>query len=73
MDVNKSEKFNIFIIAYNLISAFIYGASIISILILGLNLYITLTVLKNDKNNKMEKICLVLEIITGIIILFSFF
>ena len=73
MDVNKSEKFNIFIIAYNLISALIYGASIISILILGLNLYITLTVLKNDKNNKMEKICLVLEIITGIIILFSFF
>ena len=73
MDENKSEKFNIFIIAYNLISALIYGASIISILILGLNLYITLTVLKNDKNNKMEKICLVLEIITGIIILFSFF
>lgn len=73
---NKMGIFNIFIIIYNFISVlsnFFAGyVSYISIAILAINLFITINALKVDKNNKAEKVCLVFEIITGLVILFAF-
>lgn len=65
--------FNIIIIIYNFISTLINSfngtVSYISIGILAFNLFMTITALKQNKKNKAEIVCLVFEILTGLIIL----
>lgn len=67
--------FNIIIIVYNfintLINSFNGNVSYISIGILAFNLYMTITALKQNKKNVAEIICLIFEILTGLIILLT--
>lgn len=67
--------FNIIIIVYNfintLINSFYGNVSYLSIGILAFNLYMTITALKQNKKNVAEIICLIFEILTGLIILLT--
>ena len=71
---NKVGAFNIIIIIYNFFCALVNSingyASFMSIIILALNLFITITTLKNNRKNISEIIRLIFEIITAIIIVF---
>ena len=72
---NKMGIFNVLIIIYNFITTLINSCegyvSYISIAILVVNLLITSTSLKKGKTTS-EIICLIFEIITALIIVFTF-
>ena len=72
---NKMGIFNVLIIIYNFITTLINSfegyVSYISIAILVVNLLITITSLKKGKTTS-EIICLIFEIITALIIVFTF-
>ncbi len=72
---NKLDIFNVLIIVYNFITTLINSfegyVSYISIGILVLNLFITISSLKRGKTTS-EIICLIFEIITALIIVFAF-
>lgn len=67
--------YNVLIIIYNFISVLVNRingfVSYISIGILAFNLFITIYSLKNNGKTTSEVICLIIEIVTAIIILFS--
>lgn len=72
MNNKNMNLFNFLIILYNTISVLIYGYSILSIIILAFNLFMTINEMKNNNNNSLVKISLALEIITAIAIIISF-
>lgn len=77
MNQNKFSIMNIVIVVYNLLAALRNSAagyvSYMSVFILGLNLFVSIMAIKNKSNVKSETICLIIEIITAIIIIASFF
>ena len=73
----KIEIFNIFVIVYNFLSVLINSingyVSYISIGILLLNLFVSIMSIKNKGKNISEIICLIIEIVTALIIIFTIF
>lgn len=67
---------NIIIVLYNLITAYVDSTndyySIISVIILAYNMFVSISSIKNNRNKKVEIICLILEIITLLVILSVF-
>lgn len=75
MDNNKINIFNLCIIIYNFLSVLsnrTYGyISKISVIILAFNFFVTINNLKNNNNNNntLEKMSLIVEVVTALVIL----
>lgn len=70
---NRINIFNILVLVYNFISVLVNRTngyiSYSSIILVIFNLFITIMAIKNNRNQKSEKICLVFEILTVVLIL----
>lgn len=70
---NKINIFNFCIIIYNFLSVLsdrTYGyISKISVIILAFNFFVTINNLKNNNKNTLEKMSLIVEVVTAFVIL----
>ena len=75
MDNRKASILNILIIVYNFIVTLANSSkhfvSYISIILLVFNLFVTIMALKNNGKQKSEIICLIVEILTGVVIVMT--
>ena len=75
MDNRKTSILNILIIVYNFIVTLVNSSkhfvSYISIILLAFNLFVTIMALKNNGKQKSEIICLIVEILTGVVIVMT--
>ncbi len=75
MDDRKTSILNILIIVYNFIVTLANSSkhfvSYISIILLAFNLFVTIMALKNNGKQKSEIICLIVEILTGVVIVMT--